>query len=97
MTKKIRKEHKKSFDQIDNPDSIWNRGSSNVGGKQKSLGGKEIMQMLGIDHEKEPESVHNKSPLKMMDIVMQTWDIEGEKEEDNEEEDNEEEVDDEEE
>jgi hypothetical protein len=90
MKKKSQKEHKKRYDPVESPDSIWQRSSSNTGGKKKSLGGKEIMHMLGIDHEDEPASVQDKSPLKMMDIVMQTWDV-GDEEEHEEEEGEEEE------
>lgn len=70
-----KKEHKKKYRPVDAPDSIWNRGENSVlaGDGKKSLGGKEIMQMLGIDHE-EDSSMQDKAPLKMMDLVMQIWD-----------------------
>jgi hypothetical protein len=90
MTKK---EHKKNYNMVSNPDSIWQRSSSarKVKGDQSkpSLGGKEIMQMLGIDNEETPE-VDDVKPLNMMDIVLQTWNQDDHEEEDYEKYDHEE-------
>lgn len=74
----VKKEHKKNYRPRADSDSIWNRSSSTIKGGtgQKSLGGKEIMQMLGIDQPEEP-SIQDKSPMKMMDLVMQMWDVDG--------------------
>lgn len=92
MTKK---EHKKNYGQVDNPDSLWQRSNSarKVKGDQSkpSLGGKEIMQMLDIEDDG-MENIYDVKPLKMMDIVLQTWNNEdppgpGQEEEEHEEED----------
>lgn len=63
----MKKEHKKSYSQTDNPDSIWQRSAS-----KRQYGAKEIQDMLGIEDE-EHKDISDKSPMKMMDIVMQAW------------------------
>ena len=76
MKKKPKKEHKKNYGQVDNPDSLWQRANSarKVQGKNPNtgMGGKEIMQMLGIEDDG-AENINDRKPLKMMDIVLQTW------------------------
>ena len=71
--KKLLKAHKKSFSMTDNPDSIYQRSSAKRAG-QDSPGkvGKEIMKMLGIEDEPK-QNLHDKSPLNMMDIIMNSW------------------------
>lgn len=83
MKKKIKKESKFKFDPINNPDSIWNRSSSKRRGG--SMDGQKIRQILGIEDE-EKEDISSKSPLKMMDIVFQTWGLEKDTEEEEDEE-----------
>jgi len=90
MKKKKVKEHKFKFDPVNNPDSIWSRSSSKRIEKQPDA--EKIKQMLGIEDE-EPEDISTKTPLKMMDIIYQTWGLEADTEEDREEEKEEEEED----
>jgi hypothetical protein len=82
MKKKVKKEHKKSYDQVNSPDSIWNRSSAQRGAvsNKKSFGAKEIQKILGIEDE-EGKSLLDKDPLKMMDVVYDMWDAEDDEEE----------------
>lgn len=82
-SKKTKKEHKKSFSQTDNPDSIWQRSSS-----QRQYGAKEIQDMLGIEDE-ERHDIKDKQPMKMMDIVMQSWGLDVERDTETEDDPNE--------
>lgn len=52
-----------------NADSTWNRAVST-----KQAGGKDIMDMLGLEDEG-PQDPSEQKPLKMMDLVMQSWDL----------------------
>lgn len=79
-------DEKQRFDPINNADSQYSRQSAakagTIGGR--SLDGKEIKQILGIEDEEE-ERIAVKQPLKMMDIVLQTWDDEMELDDEEEE------------
>lgn len=72
--KKKKLEHKKSYDPINNADSMFNRQSSAKAGNLGSSGwgAKEIQAILGIEEE-EPRSINDQTPLRMMDIVLQHW------------------------
>jgi hypothetical protein len=65
--KRIKKEHKKNYDSILNADSMWNRQSS----IKKSKSGKDIQKLLGIGDEEDYKA--EEEPMKMMDIVLQSW------------------------
>lgn len=67
--KKAKREHKRSYNMINNPDSIWSRSSS-----KRAKSSADTMRMLDIEEE-DPTSIIDKHPLKMMDIVLQSWGV----------------------
>jgi hypothetical protein len=70
VAKKTKKEHKFKYDPVNNPDSMWSRFSST----KKMKDSDQIKKMLGIEDEEPGEhDISAKQPLKMMDIVLQTW------------------------
>ena len=70
MAKKSKKrlQEKTNFDPIANADSLWNRQSAT----KKTKNGASIQQLLGIDYGG-PSTQQQNEPMKMMDIVLQKW------------------------
>jgi hypothetical protein len=70
MSKKSKKrlQEKTNFDPINNPDSMWSRQSAS----RKTKNGASIQQLLGIDYGG-PSTQQQNEPMKMMDIVLQKW------------------------
>jgi hypothetical protein len=81
--KKVKKEHKRGYNMLNTPDSVYSRQMSN----KKALGAKEIGKMMDFDGKDEQpydSNPLNKPPMRMMDIVLQNWekDLEDDDEED---------------
>lgn len=63
------KEHKKSYDPVNNADSMWNRSTST----KKSKGGKDIQQMLGIEDKGMDRATSRGRPMNLMDILKSMY------------------------
>ncbi len=75
--KKKKLQEKVGFDSIVNADSMWNRQSS----IKKAKNGKTIQQILGFgDDDRELGLPQQNEPMKMMDLVLQNWEDDAQKE-----------------
>ena len=65
----LKKRNESINDTISNPDSMWNRASSN----KKSKGGKDIQQILGIEDKGMERATSRGRPLSLMDILKSMY------------------------
>jgi len=75
--KDILRDHKFSYNMVKNPDSIHQRSSAARAGTIEPgdgpYGGRDIMKILGIEDEGPQHHPGNKYPMRLMDLVMDTW------------------------